>query len=167
MHIGQFIRNTVMVFGDNLHTLWQCGGNRRIACPLRQVLCYNCTHRSPLCNTSHTVTYTIICTHFYNCRNTLERQQVHALHWVEYLANTQSHHGLCRTTCDQADWITFNFLQFRHHPSSPLVTRPPHAIAIKLYWRCNLHRFHSSRLHCLFGHDPDYSGGERCNQLGR
>ena len=74
---------------------------------------------------------------------------------------------LCRTTCDQADWITFNFLQFRHHPSSPLVTRPPHAIAIKLYWRCNLHRFHSSRLHRLFGHDPDYSGGERCNQLGR
>ena len=127
MHIGQFNGNTVIVFGDNLHTLWQCGGNRRIACPLRQVLCYNCTHRSPLCNTSHTVTYTIICTAFYNCRNTLVETTsaciaINAfLHWVEYLANTQSHHGASVVQNDmRPGWL--NYLQFPTISSSPLLS---------------------------------------------
>ena len=154
-------------FGDNLHTWWQCGGNRRIACPLRQVLCYNYTYRPLLYNTSyshiHNHLYLLLRLHKYlQCAISIDKCNIDisklALSWIQ----TQIHimeQVLCRTTCDQADWITFNFLQFRHHPSSPLVTRPPHAIAIKLYWRCNLHRFHSSRLHRLFGHDPDYSGG--------
>ena len=119
MHIGQFNGNTVIVFGDNLHTLWQCGGNRRIACPLRQVLCYNCTHRSPLCNTSHTVTYTIICTPFYNCRNTLVEttSACIALSWIP------GKHTItwCVVQNDmRPGWL--NYLQFPTISSSPLLS---------------------------------------------
>ena len=69
---------------------------------------------------------TIICTSFYNCTNTIAGTSaciaVNAcLHWVEYLANTQSHHGASVVQNDmRPGWL--NYLQFPTISSSPLLS---------------------------------------------
>ena len=136
----------IYTLGDNLHCWWHCGGNRRIACPLLLQLLhmwwFHMLQCAPPC---------------YNCTMMV----------LQWRWNKCAHlaHCVMPDACDQADWITCNFLSCRHSRCWHIVQSPLRRLILTRQVP-SLSNGGCTGWAPTEGHDPDYSGTGEVQSVG-